>query len=255
MPVLNALSRLLTLTILLTANPLLADKRQVNMVSDPWPPFIEGELGDFARGGIAFTIHQEIFSRIDGVDISVHLIPWKRALREVEQGAYDGIPILLKTPEREAYLKYSDPFLVGRNLVWSVADAQGRVFQWESIDDLRGKRIGIVPDYSYGEQFDKLFAQGELTPIHAPAVNNLFLMLAKGRIDLALASESVGYLYAENIEDVVILPAEQPTDADIYHIGISRKSWAVELLPQINRIIYELQAEGYIDQLLRGNER
>ncbi len=229
-------------------------ERTVTMASDPWPPFVNGELGESAHSGIATTIHREIFSRIDDVEVDIPLIPWKRALREVEQGSYDGIPMLLKTPEREAYLAYSDPFMVGRNLLWSVADAQGQAFQWTSIDDLRGKRIGIVMDYSYGEQFDSLFRQGTLDSVQARNADNLFKLLANGRVDLAMASEAVGFLYAGQIKDARILPAAKPTDTDIYHIGISRKSWAVELLPEINRVIAELSAEGFIDRVVRGEQ-
>ena len=251
-------NRLLRSTVLIITSALIVNsawaERVVTMASDPWPPFVEGNLGESAHSGIATVIHQEIFSRIEDVEVSIPLIPWKRVLREVEQGSYDGIPMLLKTPEREAYLAYSEPFMVGRNLLWSVADAQGQAFEWDSIDDLRGKRIGIVMDYSYGEQFDTLFREGTLDSVQARNADNLFKLLANGRVELVLASEAVGFLYAGQIKDARILPAAKPTDTDIYHIGISRKSWAVELLPEINRVIAELSAEGFIDRVLRGEQ-
>ncbi len=36
----------------LTANLVIADERVVTFVGDPWPPYVEGELGKDANSGI-----------------------------------------------------------------------------------------------------------------------------------------------------------------------------------------------------------
>ena len=67
--------QLLALIILLVGNPAWAETRQVTMVSDPWPPYVVGDQGAHAHSGIAYTIHKEIFSHIDGVSVTFPLIP------------------------------------------------------------------------------------------------------------------------------------------------------------------------------------
>ncbi len=226
----------------------------VTMVGDPWPPFVEGKLGEDATSGIAVTIHNEIFSRLDNTAVRFPLIPWKRALKEVELGNYDGIGLLLKTAEREAYMVFSDPLLLGKGLVWSVADDQGKAFQWDSFADLENKRIGIVADYSYGASIDKLISEGRLSAVTGPSVEHLFSMLANGRIDLVLANEGVGSILARENSSVRILAADKATEIETFYIGISRKSPVADLIPDINRVLRELHAEGYIERALRGEQ-
>jgi ABC-type amino acid transport substrate-binding protein len=84
-----------------------------------------------------------------------------------------------------------------------------------------------------------------------PTVELLFAMLARGRVDVVLANDSVGYALARRYVDARIRPAEKPTGTDVYYLGLSRKSPAVELLPRINEILIELRREGVIDTLMK----
>lgn len=230
-----------------------ADERVVTFVGDPWPPYVEGELGNDAESGIAVKIVHEIFSRIDNNSARFPLIPWQRALQEVEQGYHDGIALLLKTPEREAYMTYSVPFIVGSNLVWSAGNSNGEVFEWEEIDDFYNRRIGIIQGYSYGETLEQAFNAGLISAVKTPTVEHMFAMLANGRIDLALANDAVGAALAKKYPDAGIAAASKPTESDVFFLAISKKSSAVTLIPEINLIIKDLQADGFIDSVIRGD--
>lgn len=243
----------LFLSIGLIANPVGADERVVTFVGDPWPPYVEGELGKDAVSGIAVKIVHEVFSRIDNVRVRFPLIPWQRALQEVEKGYHDGIAMLLKTPEREIYMTYSVPFIVGANLVWSASSAYGKIFEWDQIEDLYGKRVGIIQGYSYGDSLEQAFKSKTITTVVAPTVEHMFAMLANNRIDLALANDAVGAALARKYPDAGIAPASKPTDSDIFYMAISKKSSAVGLIPQINQIIMALQSEGFINRMIRGD--
>ena len=88
---------------LIYGNQALADQ-VVTFVGDPWPPYVEGVLGEDASTGVAVEVINEIFSRIENVHARFPLIPWNRALSEVEAGSRDGIAMLLKTPKREQFM-------------------------------------------------------------------------------------------------------------------------------------------------------
>ncbi len=229
-----------------------AAQQTVSLVGDPWPPYVNGKLGEYAESGVAVEIVNRVFAQIDGAEARFPLIPWKRALHEVEHGHSDGIAILLKTEERERYLEYSVPLVTGYQLVWSVADDNGEIFEWNSIADLHGKRVGAVEGYSYGADIDAAFASGVITPVRGPSVENLFAMLVAGRVDLVLENDAVGYELARNYPGIDIRPARRPTNAETFYLGLSKKSPAVRLLPQINRAITRLQDTGVIDRLVRG---
>lgn len=42
--------------------------------------------------------------------------------------------------------------IVSSNLVWSTGD---NAFEWDSIEDFHGLRVGIINGYSYGEELDR----------------------------------------------------------------------------------------------------
>ena len=229
-----------------------AEERIVTFVGDPWPPYVEGVLGNDAVSGIAVKIVHKIFSQIDDTSARFPLIPWQRALQEVEQGYHDGIAILLKTPEREAYMRFSVPFIVGSNLVWSAGNGSGEVFEWDQIEDFYNKRVGIIQGYSYGETFEQAFESGAISTVKTPTVEHMFAMLANGRIDIALANNAVGAALVSKFPEAGIAAASKPTESDIFYLAISKKSSAVELIPKINQIIMALQSDGFIDRTIRG---
>ena len=224
----------------------------VSLVGDPWPPYVNGELGGFAESGIAVEIVNRVFAQIDEAEARFPLIPWKRALLEVEHGQSDGIAILLKTSERERYMAYSVPLVTGYQLVWSIADDGGQPFEWAQISDLHGKRLGVVEGYSYGEAMDAAFASGAITAVRGPTQEHLFTMLAAGRVDLVMANDAVGYALVRKLGDARIKPARKPTNAEVFHLGLSKKSPAVRLLPRIDAAITRLHAQGVIERIVRG---
>ena len=67
----------------------------ISLVEDPWPPYIEGRTGEPASGGKLVELYRELFRRIEGVEVEYLLMPWKRALVEVELGRQDGFLKLL----------------------------------------------------------------------------------------------------------------------------------------------------------------
>ena len=226
-------------------------QQTVELVGDPWPPYVKGELGEFADSGIAIAIINRIFAQIDGVEVRFPLIPWKRAMLEVERGHSDGIPMLLKTAEREDFMVFTEPLLTGYNLVWSIDSANG-AFEWDSIENLYGKNVGVVEGYSYGQEMDRGMADGLVNSVKAPTVERLFAMLAAGRVDLIMANDAVGYEIARGYENVKIRPARRPTNSETFYIGLSKKSPVVGLLPQINQAISNLQRDGVIARIVRG---
>ena len=226
----------------------------VTLVGDPWPPYVDGKLGEDATTGVAVQIVRKIFSLIEGAEVRFPLIPWNRALREVEAGKSDGIVILLKNAERERYMVFSEPLLVGENLVWSVTGNTSPAFEWRDLDDLKGLKLGVTQGYSNGEQLDRSIKNGEVTAMSAPTVEQLFAMLVYGRVDVALANNAVGYSFARKYPVAGIKPAALPISTEVFYIGISKKSAAAKLIPEINHAIRSLHADGYIEKIIRGEK-
>lgn len=77
--------------------------------------------------------------------------PWPRAERNARAGAglIFGLP---KNAERLRDLRYSDP--AGSTTLWLVTRSDA-TFPFNTLDDLRGKTIGAVRGYTYGEDFER----------------------------------------------------------------------------------------------------
>ncbi|MET3116524.1 polar amino acid transport system substrate-binding protein [Undibacterium sp. GrIS 1.8] len=84
------------------------------------------------------------------VNFEIRHYPWNRLLKNLNQG--EGLAFgLSKTKERLRTLHFSDP--VYTSYVWMIT-LSNSVFPYQSIQDLKGKKIGIIRGSSYGDEFD-----------------------------------------------------------------------------------------------------
>jgi ABC-type amino acid transport substrate-binding protein len=93
----------------------------------------------------------EALQRELNVVFDVRMYPWARAERYALDGGglIFGLP---KTEERLRTLRYSDA--ASHRKLWLVTRSDA-TFKFNTLDDLRGKTLGVVRGYSYGEEFDR----------------------------------------------------------------------------------------------------
>lgn len=128
---------------------------------------------------------QQLFEYLEaelGVKFRLRMYPWARAERNARNGAglVFGLP---KNPDRLRDLHYSEP--VASNTLWIVTRSDA-TFSFESLADLKGKTIGAVHGYGYGEEFEqsrnKLFRVEDDIPSRATRLRRLLLK----RVDAVL---------------------------------------------------------------------
>lgn len=243
---------IICLTFFLNATALHA-QQTVTLTSDPWPPFILGEVGAEANGGTGVEVIRMIFSKIDDTNVSLPLLPWKRALNEVKIGKKDGIQLLRKTDERAEYMIFTESVFISRELLWYSEDKFPQGFSWNAISDLKNYTLGVVNGYSYSEEFDIAIENKELVAIKANDPEQIFTMLSGGRIDFAIANESVGLSLSKKYKNK-IKSSSNPIAAEPHYIGISKKSDAKDLIEKINSAINSLKNEGIIDKIMFGQQ-
>lgn len=224
--------------------------KKVHIVDEPYPPYTYGELGGQVSGGIGVEIVKELFNRL-GVEVEFELVPWKRALKMVEVGRADGTNLLMHTVDRERYLVFTDTVLEVRELFHYRAD-RINAFEWETFNDLKRYTIGLVNGYTYGDDFltaiDRLKLKVEYAESSVLALRKLFA----GRVDLFLENEPVvKALVADNTAwKGVFKTASKPVSTFNFHLSFSKRSPAVKLLPDINRVIAEMKQDGSIDRIV-----
>ncbi len=139
----------------------------------------------------------EYLERELGVKFRIQRYPWARAEHNARSGAglIFGLP---KTPERLRELRYSNPAV--RRTLWLVTRSDA-TFPFETLADLKGKTIGAVHGYSYGEEFEqsrnKLFRVDDDLPSRSNRLRRLLLK----RVDVVL-------LYQPSWQDSAEVEAE-----------------------------------------------
>lgn len=222
------------------------------MVEDTWPPYTIGEIGT-PVGGIAAEITKAVFRRI-GVEPRLELFPWKRVLKMAEIGKVDGIMLLMKTKERQAFLVYTDKLFTNIDRVFANNSSEKIVIQ--SIEDLKDYRIGYVFGYAYGDRVDTLlFKLSKKTfKAYTPEENveNLVIKWVDFIIDTSPVVERIlgdNPGWADKVHEL---------DFDLksydYYIGISKKSKYATRIQEINKVISDMKQDGTMDRLRAGGK-
>ncbi len=96
-----------------------------------------------------------VFARIEkdlNIQFRLQMYPWNRAVKiaSTEGGLIFGLSL---TPERAEIFNFSEPVVY--QYLWLVTRADQQ-FDYKTIQDLKGKTIGVVRGSKYGGEFDQL---------------------------------------------------------------------------------------------------
>ncbi len=221
-----------------------AQAEEVVFVYEQYPPyeFIE----DGVLKGTDVDIIREVCKR-NGITPVFREVPWARAMEEVRQGASDAIFSLFRNEEREAFLAFPEVGLSSEKNI--IVSAAGGGLSVNSLEDLAGKTVGVVTDYSYGEGFD----DADTFERDASGDNKTLLKkLQANRVDVIVINEIVFNSLARSLdvqnafEVMGYVVADEPM-----YVGFSRKSPkdAEQLAALFTTTLRELEAEGFLQEV------
>ena len=181
---------------------------------------------------------------MSNVDIKVTLMPEKQCQRQLKLGSFDGILPLFKTPERAEYLEFSEVAVYQTSVFWFRKERFSKGVNWQHFDDLSNLKLGMLIGSYIDDEMEKALSRQR--PIHrAKDVDNLFDLLARGRIDVAALNLEVGRAVLSRRSDAELFaPSEQYIQHQPAYFAISKASSAVELLPELNRALSFLAHKG-----------
>jgi polar amino acid transport system substrate-binding protein len=183
------LPALLLFAVLVFVGKFVLAERPELLVCDVWPPY-SVKTAD-GMSGLSVEVVRAVYAQLGVKDVKILPLPWKRALDMARFGEADGLFTANYTPERKVYFDYPDePLLESPWLVWT---RRGTTIG--SLDDLKGKRIGVVLGYSYTPEFWN-FIQTHCTVEEVYNDNINFRKLALGRLDATVADLGNGLVLA-----------------------------------------------------------
>jgi polar amino acid transport system substrate-binding protein len=229
-------------------------KEVVRLTNGEWPPFTSKNLKQY---GVYSHIVSEAFT-VEGVTVEYGFFPWKRSYMYVKHGGWDGSVTWARTPEKEQEVFFSNPVFLHTKVFFHLISS---TFDWNTIDDLHGLRIGATAEYTYGDEFDQGAKNGTLRVEYVTAdIQNLRKLLAQ-RIQIFPSDIDVGYFLLNtnfSPEDIALIthhakPIQETGTCVIFTKVTPKKSQRLQEL--FNRGLKKLKANGRYEQMLEAFRR
>jgi polar amino acid transport system substrate-binding protein len=136
--------------------------------------------------GFFADLVREAFHRSNrAVDIRIE--PWMRSIEDARFGHADGMFVIYKNAEREAYFDFPAEPLVTLHEVVYVRNAPGAPAKFD-IDQPFGHRVAIVSHSYHGPRIAAALASGRFAHVlEVDGYDTMVRMLAAGRIDVAIS--------------------------------------------------------------------
>lgn len=213
------------------------------------PPKTWDESG--SPKGILIDIIREIEKRTD-LEFDIQMRPWARAYKNALE-AQGGIYGLSKTRERLSLFDYSIPMYYDEIVLVVL---KGNEFQFNSMADLAGKRIGVTRGASYGDEYAD--ALGTIfIPVYNSNPTHSLRMLHEGRIDATVIGPGKAGLlhflsrdpYLKGLDDKFVI-LEKRLAKDTNHIGFRKTMKCGKTLQTINQALRSMWQDGSIDRII-----
>jgi len=218
----------------------------LRLASDIWPPFtnVTGEKA------IARALVNEALGRSQIREMT-KIIGIGDLMEGIREELYDGSAALWKDAERKEYLIFSEPYLENRLILVGQKGSPVDVLDFSS---LKGKKVGIVGHYAYGEELDGTQAL-HLVPGQNDQEN--LDKLLEGKLDYMLVDELlIQYLMTYQPEEVSQYLAVGSTTMIRrgLHFALRKElENSAFIIERFNQAIQEMVRDGSYNRILELN--
>ncbi|MDP2941227.1 MAG: transporter substrate-binding domain-containing protein, partial [Candidatus Omnitrophota bacterium] len=196
-------------------------------VDPAWPPV------EMVQDGIYIGMGADYARLLEKrLGVNMRLVPglsWPEVLEKARLGELDVLPMPVKSPEREAYLNFTQ-VLVSLPTVIITRSDRGDI---SGIDELAEKKVSVAESYAVHEWLKENYPKITLRPY--PDVERSLQAVAFGEVD-AYIGDLASTTYAINRLGLVNLKVSGNTPyTELICMGV-RKDWP-ELIPILNKAI------------------
>lgn len=215
----------------------------MSFVMEPFPPFIVDNKG-VAEGPFPEIVR----ATCDALKIQCKLdiYPWRRAYMLAEQGAVDGIFVLLRTPERENDFHFTDPVL---QTSYALFMRQPAKLKYAVPKDLNNYTVAVYGPSGTSKAAEEIVKQAPGARMEVEIDNQVVLRkLAAGRYGeqaVAFVNYDVG-MHILKQEKIAGLESAGSARKIEYAIGLSRKRVSAEQAEHFNAALRELMKKGTV---------
>eukprot|EP00094_Tigriopus_californicus_P014453 TCALIF_14038-PA protein Name:"Protein of unknown function" AED:0.02 eAED:0.05 QI:4/0/0/1/0/0/2/0/257 len=120
----------------------------IHMTNGNWPPYQSPNAHHF---GVASHLVTEIF-RVSDIGVQYDFLPDNSAFKLTKAGLYDATFLWAYSPTRQQDFEFSSPLILIKEVLLSTTKETKAITHYEQ---LKGRRIGVVLGFYYGEAFKK----------------------------------------------------------------------------------------------------
>jgi len=217
-----------------------ADSLLVN-VDEANSPFMYSKGGKPA--GIYPALIDAAFKHMN-VPVTIQTKPWKRAIQEIDEGLA-GVGGIYKNPEREKKYDYSDQIFVEKLVVYF---NKAQVINYKAIGDLKGKKVGVLRGWSYGDDFDNARKANTLMAEEVASDDQNFQKLDQGRLDAVIAINETGIALMPKYTNVGF--AATPLSQGPTYLTFAKSAKHTDILKQFDQAIKDMKKSGEFQKLV-----
>ncbi len=229
------------------------EKNKIIIVGDDYPPYFYPNSKNEIVGR-SIGIINELAKNLD-LSVEFQCLTWEECLEKSKNGTAEGIVNLSKNKERENFYYYPKVSLdiSEWGVVFLKSNYKGK--NVTTVNDLKNKRIGIVKDYLYPEDFANY---KDCEKIEAISSQEVISWLIAGKVDFVVEDiEVTKHILKEfekeqkeNLDQVEFMPLI--FSLDYLYLGLSKKSPnADELYQRIDKELSRMQNTGEIFKILQ----
>ena len=223
---------------------------QVVFATGEWPPFSSENLPEYGRATALVTA----ISKAAGIHPVYKFFPWKRAELKVAKGEiFAAFPYAI-SEERKDFYDFSETLFYGVNVfMYYNQNPKAELFiTYDTIDDLRGYRIGGISGSFLNSSFKRAGIEFETTT----SIDQSIHKLVAGRLDPCIDDRVVLYdaiqrLYPDKSDQFRVLskPFGRKTPTGLL---VSRTyPEAREILKQFNKGLTIIKQNGTYDRIIK----
>lgn len=219
--------------------------KEITIAADPWCPF-NCDPGT-EKPGYMVEIAKEVFEPL-GYTVVYQTVNWSRALESTREGQFNAV-FGASRDEAEGFIfpeqsqgGAGNAFFVNGSTAWSL----------NSHADLKGKKLGLIRDYDYGEVLGIVGDEADIDYSSGDdALEKNVKKLAASRVDVVVEEANVfNYTAAELglLGDVKLAMAD---DADEVFIAFSpAKEESAQLAKDLDMGLTKLRESGRLAEIL-----
>jgi glutamine transport system substrate-binding protein len=207
-----------------------------------YPPFEEkGASGELT--GFDIDLMKAIAEEA-GFEVQIKHTGWDPMFQGIEKGKMDAaISAITITEERKKKYDFSDPYFEAKQLILVPAGSAVK-----SLQDLKGKRIGVQAATTGEQVVQKAFGKGYKDLKKYKDVPQAIKDLQSGLLDAVVADNGLILFYLKELGEERFKTVEDPS-FPVERYGIMVKKGNRELLDKINAGLKKIKEDGIYDQI------